>query len=393
MTRYRLATLLFVLASLAGCTDADDSDYPYDPVHAPGGRPGYQILAAPGDTIDGLARRFETSREALIEANQLRPPYAIRPYQTILIPPPATYRVRPDDTVVGISTMLGVDEEALARANGLSRPYHMRVGQILTVPGGIGGGAGPAGPPAEADAYAEDRGPGGPPVGEAPRPRSSISAQPLPPPPGAAASGGGGFGGGAPAPQPAYPPPNSGQTSGLASPPHNLTPPAYAQEAQAAPPRRELASDAPTPLVPAAPASASARLEPPQSPGAAPHFIKPVSGPVIEGFGAHDGGQKNDGINIAAAAGAAVHAAAAGTVIYTGNELAAFGNLVLVRHADGWVTAYGHLGSIAVKRYDAVALGQTIGVVGQTGSVTSPQLHFEIRQGSKPVDPAPYLGG
>jgi murein DD-endopeptidase MepM/ murein hydrolase activator NlpD len=114
---------------------------------------------------------------------------------------------------------------------------------------------------------------------------------------------------------------------------------------------------------------------------------------VVAGFGPNGSGQNNDGINIAAAAGTPVRAAEGGTVIYTGNELAAFGNLILVRHAGGWVTAYGHLGSISVQKGATVNQGQTIGTVGQTGSVTAPQLHFEVRQGSKPVDPENYLGG
>jgi len=159
-------------------------------------------------------------------------------------------------------------------------------------------------------------------------------------------------------------------------------------------------SSAPTSIVPAAPAAAAAAA-PPESlapPAAvegavagAPHFVKPVSGQVIQGFGPDGAGQTNDGVNIAAAAGTPVKAADAGTVIYTGNELAAFGNLILVRHAGGWVTAYGHLANIGVQRGQTVAQGQALGTVGQTGSATTPQLHFEIRQGSKPVDPAPYL--
>jgi murein DD-endopeptidase MepM/ murein hydrolase activator NlpD len=126
---------------------------------------------------------------------------------------------------------------------------------------------------------------------------------------------------------------------------------------------------------------------------APPHFLTPVRGQVIANFGSDANGLHNDGINIAASAGTPVQAAEAGTVVYAGNELAGFGNLVLIRHAGGWVTAYGHMASIGVQRGAAVAKGQAIGAVGQTGSVTSPQLHFEVRQGSKPVDPAPYLAG
>ena len=132
---------------------------------------------------------------------------------------------------------------------------------------------------------------------------------------------------------------------------------------------------------------------PAKSTASVPHFIRPLSGETVAGFGAGASGQSNDGINIAAPAGTAVHAADSGTVIYTGNELAAFGNLVLVRHAGGWVTAYGHLAKIDVAKGATVVQGQPIGTVGQTGNAPTPQLHFEIRQGAKPVDPAPFLGG
>ncbi len=131
----------------------------------------------------------------------------------------------------------------------------------------------------------------------------------------------------------------------------------------------------------------------PPSGGGGPHFIRPLSGATVAGFGSSGSGQTNDGINIAAPAGTPVHAADSGTVIYTGNELAAFGNLVLVRHAGGWVTAYGHLAKIDVAKGSTVVQGQPIGTVGQTGNAPTPQLHFEIRQGAKPVDPAPFLPG
>ncbi|NJL07483.1 MAG: M23 family metallopeptidase [Methylacidiphilales bacterium] len=105
------------------------------------------------------------------------------------------------------------------------------------------------------------------------------------------------------------------------------------------------------------------------------------------------GGEKNDGINIAVPEGATIKAAEDGVVAYAGSELKGYGNLVLIRHADGWVTAYAHNSEIMVKRGDTVRRGQNISRAGQSGSVTSPQLHFEVRRGSTPVDPVPLLGG
>ena len=102
-------------------------------------------------------------------------------------------------------------------------------------------------------------------------------------------------------------------------------------------------------------------------------------------------GQFNDGINIAAPLGAAVRATDNGTVAYAGNELRGFGNLLLVKHADGWISAYAHNNELLVKPGDRVRKGQTIARVGATGSVASPQLHFELRRGKSPVDPQKHL--
>jgi murein DD-endopeptidase MepM/ murein hydrolase activator NlpD len=120
-------------------------------------------------------------------------------------------------------------------------------------------------------------------------------------------------------------------------------------------------------------------------------FRWPVRGRIITGFGASATGEKNDGINLAVPEGTSIKAAEAGTVIYAGNELEGYGNLVLVRHADGWVSAYAHNSKILVKRGDAVRRGQIISQAGASGSVNAPQLHFELRRGSKPVNPLDYL--
>jgi murein DD-endopeptidase MepM/ murein hydrolase activator NlpD len=117
-------------------------------------------------------------------------------------------------------------------------------------------------------------------------------------------------------------------------------------------------------------------------------FDWPVRGAILSRFGAKGGGKVNDGINIAAANGASVFAASQGVVVYSGNEIGVYGGLVLIDHGDGWITAYGHLGKLTVGRGDRVIRGQKIGAVGDTGYVTTPQLHFEIRKDRKPLDPA-----
>jgi murein DD-endopeptidase MepM/ murein hydrolase activator NlpD len=124
-----------------------------------------------------------------------------------------------------------------------------------------------------------------------------------------------------------------------------------------------------------------------------PSFRWPVRGRVIAAYGAKTSGKQNDGINVAVPEGTPVKAAEDGVVTYAGNELKGYGNLVLVRHSNGYVTAYAHASELMVKRGDTIKRGQIIAKAGQTGEVSSPQLHFEIRQGSTPVDPSKFLNG
>jgi murein DD-endopeptidase MepM/ murein hydrolase activator NlpD len=120
-----------------------------------------------------------------------------------------------------------------------------------------------------------------------------------------------------------------------------------------------------------------------------PEFRWPARGRIIQAYGA--GG--NDGINIALPEGTSVKAAEAGIVAYAGNDLKGYGNLVLIRHPNGFVTAYANNGEIDVKRGETVKRGQVIAKSGESGNVASPQLHFELRKGSTPVDPTQYLAG
>lgn len=122
-------------------------------------------------------------------------------------------------------------------------------------------------------------------------------------------------------------------------------------------------------------------------------FRWPVQGRVVQAYGAQQGGGRNDGINIAVPAGTPIKAAENGVVAYAGSELKGYGKLILIRHDNDYVTAYAHNSDISVKRGDKVTRGQVIGKAGQTGDVTQPQLHFEIRKGSSPVDPLSHLSG
>ncbi len=147
----------------------------------------------------------------------------------------------------------------------------------------------------------------------------------------------------------------------------------------------------------AAVAVASTRAPPPLPTGGPPsRFAWPLKGAVLSGFGPKGPGLRNDGVDLAARPGEAVRASAAGEVVYAGKEISAFGNLVLLKHAGGWVTAYAHLGRISVAMRQTVMQGQSIGEAGETGATDTPRLHFEVRAPSaagpaKPVDPATVL--
>jgi murein DD-endopeptidase MepM/ murein hydrolase activator NlpD len=134
-------------------------------------------------------------------------------------------------------------------------------------------------------------------------------------------------------------------------------------------------------------------VKPGEATGALPTFRWPVRGKVITSYGAKTNGKANDGINLAVPEGTPVKAAEDGVVAYSGNELKGYGNLVLVRHSNGYVTAYAHASELMVKRGDTIKRGQIIAKSGQSGEVGSPQLHFEIRKGSSPVDPLQFLNG
>ena len=120
-------------------------------------------------------------------------------------------------------------------------------------------------------------------------------------------------------------------------------------------------------------------------------FVWPVNGSVVSNFGFVGKGRKNDGINIKASLGTNIKAADKGVVAYAGNELKGFGNLVLIKHSDGYITAYAHADKIYVKKGQKVLRGEKIATVGKTGSVNTPQLHFEVRAGKRAVNPRKYL--
>ncbi len=153
----------------------------------------------------------------------------------------------------------------------------------------------------------------------------------------------------------------------------------------------EPARPTPTPARgrPAKPLSPTTALAAPAS--FSGRFAWPLNGPILDRFGPFGSGRRNDGINIGAEMGAPIRAAADGVVLYVGTDITIYGGLILIRHSDRWTTAYGHAAELLVTRGQAVKRGQIIARAGESGNVTSPQLHFEIRQGRRPVDPLAML--
>ncbi len=163
--------------------------------------------------------------------------------------------------------------------------------------------------------------------------------------------------------------------------------PAVAADVAASSPARTATPALPAPRAGAKPNPTSRARASKSSAG----FLWPLRGPIISRFGPKAGGLHNDGINIAASAGAPIVAANHGIVAYAGNELRGFGNLLLVRHAGGWTTAYAHTDRLLVQRGDRVKKGEVIARAGTTGRVQRPQLHFELRKGADAVDPLQFL--
>jgi len=352
----------------------------YDPQPTPSrASPGDAIEVQSGDTLYGLSRRYNVSVAELMQINNLTstnlalgqrlylpqgtasnrygtPP----PTQTASIhPPPApppgdhnsrysgTYTVQPGDSLYGISRNFGVPVGELQRANGITDARGVKAGTVLRVPDGSGGSTNGAiqqvvvTPPAQHQQYSAPS--YSPPQQPAPQQAvaqsNDASSQPT-------IINGSGNGGGT-------------QYTQVATRNSNNV-------------------------------AAGATSSPRQSSGS-DKLRWPVSGRIITGFGQRADGTHNDGINLSVPLGTSVHAAESGTVAYAGAELKGYGNLVLLRHDNGWVTAYAHNDQLMVKRGDKVQRGQVIATAGRTGSVDQPQVHFELRQGSKPVDPVPFL--
>ena len=326
------------------------------PAARPAAPNGATIIVGTSDTLDGLAKRYNVSAAAILQANGYKGPRVLSPGQQLIIPrqtataaaapalaPPASkpvaaaattpssvHVVNRGDTLMSIARRNSVPVAELAKANNLDQSAKLSLGMKLTVPGSKSAAAAPVAQP--------------------------VAAAP-------------------------------------AQPVATVAAPATKMAAAGGPPQSARLASATTNVTEEKPVVEQASIKPSEATGALPTFRWPVRGKVITSYGAKTNGKSNDGINLAVPEGTPVKAAEDGVVAYSGNELKGYGNLVLVRHSNGYVTAYAHASELLVKRGDTIKRGQIIAKSGQSGEVGSPQLHFEIRKGSSPVDPLQFLNG
>jgi len=350
---------------------------------------GHPVTVGNGESVEVIARRQGVPVSAILQTNGITDASQIRPGQRLVIPryvstPAASqpmpqvaaphvaapqpaapsytpvaapaqpvpaageniHVVAPGESLIGLSRRYNMALADLARHNGISPYTRLNVGDRVKVPGRRQSAAVPA-------------------------PRTPVT----PPPQRYAAA--------APLPQVARPQTNTWPNNAAPQVTQPRTVPVERVQPEPTQSVRMVSQETPkaepTPDKVAEPA------------GNLASFRWPVHGRVIAGFGSKPNGTQNDGINIAVPEGTQVKSADDGVVAYAGNELKGYGNLVLVRHANGYVSAYANASELLVKRGDTIRRGQVIALSGQTGNVTSPQLHFEIRKGSTPVDPTKYL--
>ncbi len=305
-----------------------------------------RVTVRRGQTLYSIARNYNVPVTELARANNITIRHAVRVGETLQVPgqyqaasAPAprpshgdgtAHMVRSGETLFSIGRAYNVSPFAIAEANNLPRNYSVKTGEQLRIPGGGHQVA-----------------------------RDDAEAAPVE------------------------------QKTWRQKPQIRQDEPEVAEEPAADAPAETADNADQAAEQPADEQQASAESEP--QPAADAGFRWPVRGKVIATFGQKPNGTRNEGINIAVPEGTSVRAAESGVVAYAGNELKGYGNLVLLRHENGWVTAYAHNKDLFVRRGDTVKRGDVIAKAGQTGSVSSPQLHFELRKGATAVDPTKYL--
>ncbi len=311
--------------------------------------------------------RVAAERSAPAPATPPRAPWVAHKVVTDAVPVPGGRRhtVKAGETGIAIARAYGVPWSKVVAANHLKPPYTIEIGDTLLLPSAR---AVAAQTPAErARAFQidiDDLITGAEPAGGGPAAGGPAAGGPA----GGGRTGDSSAGGGRTAratPHPRAPAAaaSAGGTRSLPRPPATVEP------------RPPVRTAAPLPAIPGGP----------------PSFAWPLEGRIVSSFGPKPGGRFNDGVNLRAVPGTPVRAAADGVVAYAGDAVPGFGNLVLIKHADGWVSAYGHNEALLVTRGQKVAKGDIVARSGSTGAVDEPQLHFEVRRGRTPSDPVKLL--
>jgi murein DD-endopeptidase MepM/ murein hydrolase activator NlpD len=319
--------------------------------------------------------------------------------------------VAPGETLDSIARRHGVPASAIMQANNLASPNALQAGQRLVIPRYIPPLSVPAAPAPPPGRVAQPSAP------LAPKPAPVMSASPAPPPAGAAAAANSGMHVVAPGDTLTKIAHHYGKSVAEIVKANNIPPSGKlsigdrivipgsrigtakseaeraAATAPAQPGAKAAAGAAPAQSASMVAADDSGSDGAAKATDATPGFRWPARGRVIAGFGPKPNGQQNDGIDVAVPENTPIKAAEDGVVAYAGNELKGYGNLVLVRHPNGYVTAYAHAKELLVKRGDPIKRGEVIAKSGQTGNVDVPELHFEVRKGTVPVDPMPFLNG
>ncbi len=370
---------------IASAIEISTQSYAARPKHVQGGKGTYKVVR--GDTIASVAKRLGMEKDDLIQMNRLKKPYALPRGKVLKVPAPMVYEVQRGDTYSDIANRFDVSVSDLTKLNKTTSSKGLRPGQKVKLPAEVQVRLAKKAQAAEraAQQAAADR-------AEAARFEAeqetirreaarlaneraiaakraaddAAAAQPL----------------------------NQSMTASTTT----VLPPKPVANGTLPPPAPLARVEArPVTLPPAPTAVSETGALPTESEVIASgrgRFLWPVRGDVISGFGIKPGGQRNDGINLSGKDGDPVRAAAGGEVVYSGNLVPGFGNLVLIKHEGGWVTAYAHMASTSVKIKDRIAQGQTIGTVGRTGGVEVSQLHFELRyapspkEKARPIDPA-----
>jgi murein DD-endopeptidase MepM/ murein hydrolase activator NlpD len=330
------------------------------PKPAPSGRwtweGGTPVTVAPGDTVESISRRHGVPASAITQANNLTPPGTIHPGQQLVIPRYSQSPVAsaaPASARAGLPAAKPAPVRSVSSAGGAAGVHVVAPGETLSKISRLYGKS--LGDVAKANSI---------------QPGAKLNVGDRLVIPGVRTTAA---------------KPKAGPVLARAQ----AKPAAAAPKEPASEPAPSASVFTPVAESPAAKESVKSA----EGTGSLPKFRWPANGRVIAGFGPTTNGQQNDGINIALPENTPVKAAEDGVVAYAGNELKGYGNLVLVRHPNGYVTAYAHAKELLVKRGDQVKRGQVIARSGQTGNVSAPQLHFEIRKGASPLDPIKFLNG